>query len=299
MLAIAPSAGSAERLLSVWCDRYAGESRFDGKRGKGDGSLGDALPADGLDALRAQLGPVEIMRLIETTARWVDPETFRLLPLWYPEHARHTLFYKVDWSEPLMNKDRQTGQIVHKREGNVHANKALTHALGLRTDSRPNWSCCHIWGVDDASYQESNAIVQDRRFFSCVANMVLLPSPLKAFTDVMPEIKAMLRICASALYGWHCDHESAAGIVRGIKAWSDWSSYPKSWPTGSRPNTPLGVVKLDAGIKQSAERRLKKSLDSNCPIAFQSVSEWLPKRALKAMKAAPRRQYCKLTGDGS
>jgi hypothetical protein len=31
-----------------------------------------------------------------------------------------------------MNKDRQTGQIVHKREGNVHANKALTHALGLR-----------------------------------------------------------------------------------------------------------------------------------------------------------------------
>jgi hypothetical protein len=44
---------------------------------------------------------------------------------------------------------------------------------------------------------------------------------------------------------------------------------------------------------------LKKSLDNNCPIAFQSVSEWLPKRALKAMKAAPRRQYCKLTGDGS
>jgi hypothetical protein len=116
------------------------------------------------------------MRLIETTARWVDPETFRLLPLWYPEHARRTLFYKADWSEPLMNKDRQTGQIVHKREGNVHANKALTYALGLRAGSRPNWSCCHIWGVDDASYQESNAIVQDRRFFSCIANMVLLPS---------------------------------------------------------------------------------------------------------------------------
>jgi hypothetical protein len=52
------------------------------------------------------------------------------------------------------------------------ANKALTHALGLRADSRPNWSCCHIchiWGIDDASYQESNAIVQDRAFFSCVA----------------------------------------------------------------------------------------------------------------------------------
>ena len=67
---------------------------------EGEGSMGDALLADGLDALRAQVRPV-VMRLIETTARWVDPETFRLLPLWYPEHARHTLFYKADWSEPL------------------------------------------------------------------------------------------------------------------------------------------------------------------------------------------------------
>jgi hypothetical protein len=35
------------------------------------------------------------------------------------------------------------------------------------------------------------------------------------------------------------------------------------------------------------------------PFAFQSVSERLPKPALKAMKAEPRRQYYKLTGDGS
>jgi len=116
-------------------------------------------------------------------------------------------------------------------------------------------------GVDDASYQESNAIVQDRRFFSCVANMVLLPSPLKAFTDVMPEIKAMLRICASALYGWHCDHESVAGIVAEVKTWSDLSSYPKSWPTNSRPSTPLGVVKLNTGIS----RRRSIIAPSPCP----------------------------------
>jgi hypothetical protein len=58
-----------------------------------------------------------------------------------------------------MNKDRQTGQIVHKRERNVHANQALTHALGLRADRRPNWSCCHIWGVIclDADYQRAEA----------------------------------------------------------------------------------------------------------------------------------------------
>ena len=182
---------------------------------------GTPLP-DGLAAMRDVIQPSEVMRLIEHTARWVDPETFRLLPLWYPEHARRTYFYKKNWSEPQMNKNRQTGHTEHKREGNVHANKALTRALGLRSDDRPSWSCCHIWGIDDAQYQEANAIVQDRRFFSCVANMVLLPTPLKAFTDTMSEVKAMLRICARNLYDWHCDHDGAAdstGICDPSEVW--------------------------------------------------------------------------------
>ena len=41
----------------------------------------------------------QIMTLIERTARWVDPETFRLLPLWYPEHARQGRLYKKNWSD--------------------------------------------------------------------------------------------------------------------------------------------------------------------------------------------------------
>src|SRR6266702_920779 len=217
---------------------------------------GTPLP-DGLTALRGVLQLSEVMRLIEHTARWVDPETFRLLPLWYPEHARRTYFYKKNWSEPLMNKNRQTGHTEHKREGNVHANKALTHALGLRSDDRPNWSCCHIWGIDDAQYQEANAIVQDRRYFSCVANMVLLPTPLKAFTDTMLEVKAMLRICARYLYGWHCDHEGAADGLAAVEGWTDWSAYPESWPKANRPSLPMGVATLDAGIRESAARRLR------------------------------------------
>lgn len=207
--------------------------------------------------LRGVLQLSDVMRLIEHTARWVDPETFRLLPLWYPEHARRTYFYKKNWSESLMNKNRQTGHTEHKREGNVHANKALTHALGLRSDDRPNWSCCHIWGIDDAQYQEANTIVQDRRYFSCVANMVLLPTPLKAFTDTMLEVKAMLRICARYLYGWHCDHEGAADGLATVEGWADWSAYPKSWPKADRSSLPMGVTKLDAGIRESAARRLK------------------------------------------
>ena len=214
-----------------------------------------SLP-DGLAALRDVLKLSEVMRLIEHTARWVDPDTFRLLPLWYPEHARRTYFFKKNWSEPQMNRNRQSGHTEHKREGNVHANMALTQALGLRSDDRPNWSCCHIWGIDDALYQEANAIVQDRRFFSCVANMVLLPTPLKAFTDTMQDVKAMLRICARHLYAWHCDHEGAAAGLAAVEKWTDWSAYPESWPTAERNSSPKGVMKLDPRIRLRAARRM-------------------------------------------
>src|SRR3954465_13340831 len=98
------------------------------------------------------------MRLIERTARWVDPHTFRLLPVWYPEYARRSPFYKANWSEQQLNKNRATGMSAPKQEGNLYANKALTFALGLRSGDRRNWSCCHIWGIDDQFYQEENAI---------------------------------------------------------------------------------------------------------------------------------------------
>jgi hypothetical protein len=211
---------------------------------------------DGLVALREELKLGEVMRLIERTARWVDPETFRLLPVWYPEHARRSLFYKNGWSEPLMNKNKETGRAEHKREANSYANKALTRALGLRSVDRPNWSCCHIWGVDDQLFQSTNAIVQDHRFYSCVANMVLLPTPLKAFTDAMPEVKAMLRICARHLYGWHCDHESLAEAIAEIEAWTSWDAYPKSWPRASFASTPPGVMKFNEDIRRQATKRL-------------------------------------------
>jgi len=214
----------------------------------------DLLP-DGLEALRRELGLADVMRLIERTARWVDPKTFEYLPVWYPEHARRGLFYKASWSEPQMNRNRQTGAIIHKFEGNTHANKALTLALGLRAVERPNWSCCHIWGVDDAAYQISNAVVQDRRFFSCVANMVLLPTPLKAFTDVMTEVKMMLRVCALQIYGWSCDHEEVAEIAKLVAEWSGWDAYPESWPKPDRASIPLGMAKFSGRIKEAADRR--------------------------------------------
>ncbi len=219
--------------------------------------VGDDLP-DGLDALRAQLGLADTMRLIERTARWVDPATFKLLPLWYPEFTRRGLFYKNNWTEPQLNTRRSSGESTHKQEGNLGANKALTQALGLRSKDRPNWSCCHIWGVDDALYQNANEVVQDRRYFSCVGNMVLLPTPLKAFTDVMPEVKSMLRICASQLYGWRCDHPSLTQTLKRLDGWTDWSAYPASWPRPDKASIPLGVRFLTPEIRQTALRRMAR-----------------------------------------
>lgn len=217
-------------------------------------AAGDLLP-DGLEALRRELGLADVMGLIERTARWVHPSTFRYLPVWYPEHARRALFYKKNWSEPQMNRNRQTRAVVHKSEGNVHANKALTLALGLRADERPNWSCCHIWGVDDGAYQISNSVVQDRRFFSCVANMVLLPTPLKAFTDVMIEVKMRLRVCALHLYGWVCDHEDVSQIAAKVRQWTDFSAYPESWPMPGRSTLPHGTAPYSTRIEAAADRR--------------------------------------------
>lgn len=210
---------------------------------------------DGLEALRNVMSLREIASLIERTAKWVAPDTFKLLPLWFPEHGRRGLFYKSNWSQPQMNKSRTTGNSVHKAEGNTHANKALTLALGLRSRHRPNWSCCHIWGVDDARYQLSNDIVMDRRFFSCVANMVLLPTPLKAFTDTMPDVKAMLRISARNLYGWPDGHNEFSATNAALDKWTDWNSYPQSWPRKPHEKLPLGVVPLSPAIRRCAENR--------------------------------------------
>ena len=221
---------------------------------------------DGLEELREHLDVATIMRLIEQTARWVDVETFKLLPVWAPEFARRSQLYKDNWSTPRKNKNRQTGVEVLKLEGNGEANKALTEALGVR--QRENWSCCHIWGVDDPTYQLHNAIVQDHRFFSCIGNMVLLPSPLKAFTDTMVDVKAMLRICASNYYHWRCDHASMEEAVATIDAWDQWDAYPSTWPRSLGAKTPTGVIALDESIRNRArvrKQRIAKDLQSAGP----------------------------------
>jgi hypothetical protein len=206
---------------------------------------------DGLHILKAHLDVRTIAGLIEKTARWVDPETFRLLPVWFPEFARRAPLYNAGWSKRQQNTNKASGEITDKIEGNTQANTALCQALGIAQKDRPNWSCCHIWGVDDAAFVKANSVVQDHRFFSCVANMVLLPSPLKAFTDVMPEIKAMLRRCSADLYGWACDHPDLAPLTGRDFHPGD---YPAGWHTAAAGQVP-GIVPISAKVRANAAKR--------------------------------------------
>lgn len=212
---------------------------------------------DGNEALRSDIPA--IVELIERTARWVNPETFRRLPVWAPHTARGRPLYDASWNRRYTNTRKATGVTAEKFEGNVGALNALVSALDVASPKPKNWTVCHIWGYDDPSFAQQSSVVQDPRYFSCVANMVWLPTPLKGFTDTLPEIKVMLRVCAFHLYGWACEHPSVAEQATQVR--SGWipDGYPKSWPSPDRPCVlPPGVAPFSARIEREIAKRKQK-----------------------------------------
>lgn len=206
---------------------------------------------DGLDELRHALPTV--VELIEKTSRWVHPDTFRLLPVWYPETARGQPIYDASWSRQYSVKRGALDRTVEKFEPNIKAGKAFARALG--TAKRPNWTVCHIWGVDDDKFQVRNRVVQDPLYYSCVGNMVWLPTPLKGFTDCVPEIKSILRTCAFYLYDWACEHEDVKLAAEKIRSGNLPPYYPPTWPGPGRAMMPVGVVPLNGKIQKSIDQR--------------------------------------------
>ncbi len=140
------------------------------------------------------------------------------------------------------------------------------------------WTCCHIWGIDDEKFEKSNSIVQDSRFYSCTANMVYLPTPLKAFTDALPNIKAMLRTCAFHLYGWVCDHPDVLAQAQEICSGRLPEGYPESWPAPGRNVLPPNTMSFNEKIRRSADQR-KKAI--RCAIDKFSNSANFPKKQVQ------------------
>lgn len=215
---------------------------------------------DGLDEIKQEM-PLAV-DLIARTARWVHPDTFRALPVWYPETARGQPIYDAKWRIVYTNTSRSTAKVTEKSEPNIKAGKALVAALGTR--KMDNWTVCHIWGVDDPRFQRSNSVIRDPKFYSSVGNMVWLPTPLKGFTDAVPDIRRMLRTCAFYLYGWACDHPDVAPQAVEVRSGKIPHGYPKVWPIPGRHALPPGTAPFSPRVAEAIRKRkeeLRRMLD--------------------------------------
>lgn len=78
------------------------------------------LPPDGLDLLDevCKDAGISLMPLVAKTCRWVDPKTFRLLPVWYPEIHRGAPMYDSKYERQYTNKKAQRGSKA--KDGTQH-----------------------------------------------------------------------------------------------------------------------------------------------------------------------------------
>ena len=212
-----------------------------------------SILADGIEAIREDIPAV--IELIARTARWVHPDTFRALPVWAPHTARGRPLYNSTWNKRYTNRSRSTGITLDKYEGNVAALNALVSALGVPRPRPKNWTVCHIWGYDDPNFSSGSAVVRDLRYFSCIGNMIWLPTPLKGFTDALPEAKTALRICAYHHFGWACEHPSVETEAQRVKSGDIPPYYPKSWPTSERTLLPPGTAAFSDHVRKAIQKR--------------------------------------------
>jgi hypothetical protein len=214
------------------------------------------LIPDGNDAVRGDIDAV--VDLLVRTSRWVHPETFKALPVWCPWVARGQPLFDAAWQGRYTNTKRATGLTSEKFEGNVAAAKALIAALDVATPRPSNWTVCHIWGYDDPNFGPSGSVVHDPRFYSCIGNMVWLPTSLKGFTDSLPEVKSLLRVCAYYLYGFLCDHPNTQAEAQRIGDGWIPAHYPSAWPTNTRADLPPGTSPFTHRIKAEIVKRKTK-----------------------------------------
>ena len=198
-----------------------------------------------------------IIPLIEETCLWVAPETVQALPVWYPETHRKAPMYDAKWKRVYTNTSKVSGHTAEKQEPNIKAAKSFWRAIGFTSGTKPkNWTVCHIWSIDDSAFQKPNTIIQDAKYYSCIANMVALPTPLKALTDSLPNVKTMLRVCAYNLYGWVCESPDVRQEADSIKKRNLIpKGYPESWPRRSGDAPPKGMIPYDEKIAEFVRKR--------------------------------------------
>jgi len=203
---------------------------------------------DGLDIFKAacvKMG-IPVMDLIVGTARWIDPRVVSVLPVWYPAFHRGMPLFKRDWKTPKLLKRKEP-----KFETNERANWTIKTALGGKGT---NWTCCHVWGYSDSTFQEKGSLTYDPRYYTCIPNLVLLPTPVKALTDSMPDVQQALRVLSWQLYGWTPDPADAKEAEQIRSGWVP-EHYPSDWPRNRGERAPLGLVRATSATLAKARAR--------------------------------------------
>jgi len=86
--------------------------------------------------------------------------------------------------------------------------------------------------------------------------MLWLPTPLKGFTDALPDVKMILRTCAFYLYGWVCEDDSVRDHADAIRSGLLPIGYPGSWPSPDRPGLlPPGTAPFTSIIRDEIRHR--------------------------------------------
>ncbi len=147
---------------------------------------------------------IQLSLLVAETALWAHPQV----------HARLRATNGTGAFYPLMRRRRageKDGAVVagERLDSNVYAREAIIGAVGVRFAAH-SYHACHIW--PDTCH--------DRRYYSVVANLVLLPSAIAGLSDHDPAVKAALQYRAYELYDWH-PAEEAAPLRPG--------AYPTNW----------------------------------------------------------------------
>jgi hypothetical protein len=169
----------------------------------------DVCPPDGFALLRVaeQETGTDLAAFLAAATVWANPRVHAVLlrsdplGLWYPGTRR----YKRGAGE-------RRGQVIDgiRLDDNTYANFALKNALPGGARSYDNYSVCHIW--PDTCY--------DARCHTCIANLVLVPSPLMSITDYHPSIQAALKFRSWELYEWQ---------PPGLPVPTKPERYPSTW----------------------------------------------------------------------
>lgn len=202
-----------------------------------------------------------LIQIVAETSYWCDPELYKAMPIWYPEAARGNIQYNSEWEKPYLTREK-----AEKKEANQKAKMVMRILSGGEIS---NWTCCHIWGYDDPKFRKVGSPTRTSEYYTCPANLILLPNALSSLTDSLTDLKECLRYHAAMLYNF-----KPPAVHLGS---SPPAFYPEKWANNQTNILPItkGVVENIIKRRNEILQDLKKFSVENKLFPWESVIECL------------------------